>query len=83
MARPAKPGEEKVLNAGFGAYPREISAIKKVARARKFRAPFDYVRHLVIADNDPFSRGKIAEPRRIKSQSSNPGPALAPSTARP
>lgn len=67
--RPKKPIGERSKNAGFAAYPPEITAIKKVSRALKFVAPFDYVRDLVRRDGHPLTRGKIREPARVKSRS--------------
>jgi hypothetical protein len=75
MGRPSKPEAEKAKNAGFTAYPQEIEAIHDVARAKRFKAPFDYVRSLVIKDDHPKSRGKIVRPRKIPSAK----PGLPPS----
>lgn len=82
MGRPTKPDSAKAKNAGFTAYPDEITAIKGVAQAKKFKAPFDYVRDLVTKDDHPLARGKIAEPRRVKSQSAKPDPTPAPRNRR-
>lgn len=83
MGRPSKPESVKARNAGFTAYPQEIAAIKKVSRARRFKAPFDYVRHLVREDDDPFSRGKISEARRLKIPLMNRDPFPAPNSPLP
>lgn len=83
MGRPSKPKSGKARNASFSAYPPEISAIKKVARQKKFAAPFDYVRSLVIEDDHPSARGKIREPRRLKTRSSKPDRTPSPNSHPP
>lgn len=67
MGRPSKPENQRVKNAGFAAYPQEITAIKRAAAAKKFKAPFDYVRDLVIKDDHPTVRGLIEVPRKTQS----------------
>lgn len=71
MGRPSKPESALSRNAGFCAYPEEIAAIKRVAAVKKFRVPFDYVRHLVIEDDHPAARGKITFPRRAGTPPAN------------
>lgn len=68
MGRPSKPDSEKSKNAGFAAYPSEIAALKKVAKATNHRAAFDYVRSLVILADHPLARKKIAAPRMLKNR---------------
>lgn len=66
---PGRPKKIKALrtkNAGFCAYPEEIAAISKVAKAKKFRKPFDYVRSLLVRDDHPLARNKISAPRAAK-----------------
>ncbi len=74
--RPKKLPGERSRNAGFAAYPPEIRAIRKVAKAKNFAAPFDYVRALVIDDGHPLAKGKIRDPARAKSRSSSSGQSL-------
>jgi hypothetical protein len=75
MGRPSKPESQKAKHAGFTAYPQEIDAIHEVARAKRFKAPFDYVRSLIIKDDHPKARGKIVRPRKIPSATRDPLPS--------
>jgi len=46
--RPKKLPGERSRNAGFAAYPPEIRAIRKVAKAKNFAAPFDYGSAVIV-----------------------------------
>lgn len=65
MGRPSKPDNQKAKNAGFTLYPGEITAIADVAAAKRMKTSSDYVRTLVIQDDHPRARGRIAVPRKI------------------
>lgn len=65
VGRPPKPVKDRAKNSGFVAYPREIEAIKNVAKDLGFHSGFDYLRSRVIAHDQRLARGKIMTPRRV------------------
>lgn len=68
--RPEKENGQVSRNAGLCCFPDEIKAMKRVAKVKRLKTPFDYLRSLMLRDNHPAARGLITLPRSLDDEAS-------------